>query len=134
MVLEHCDYEGQILVLSRRGIAGIKAGALDGAPNVKKLRLVHNNFEILPLSAFDGAPRLEFISISRNKIVFLEAGALRNLTQLKELWLNNNLLSSLEDFNGTLNGLPSLELLDVSENDVTCEDLHFGTETWECFD
>jgi hypothetical protein len=134
MVLEHCDYEGHNLVLSRRGIAGIKAGALDGAPNVKKLRLSLNSIDMLPTLVFDGASGLEVIHLSRNKIEFFEAGALRNLTYLKRLELEDNSLSSLENFHGTLNGLPSLERLNVRGNDVTCEDLHFGTETWECFD
>jgi hypothetical protein len=134
LILERCDYEGQSLVLSRRGITGIKAGALDGAPNVKRLDLVHNDFIMLPSSAFDGAPHLERISMGRNKVAFLEAGALYNLTKLKDLWLSFNLLSSLDDFNGALNDLPSLDHLFVGGNDVTCEDLHFGTETWECSD
>jgi Leucine-rich repeat (LRR) protein len=134
LVLERCDYEGQSLVLSRRGITGIKAGAMHGAPDVKKLVLYLNDFETLPTSAFDGAPRLESISMGRNKIEFLEAGALRNLTQLKSLSFVSNSLSSLEDFNRTLDDLPSLEYLYVEQNDVTCEDLHIDTETWECFD
>jgi hypothetical protein len=134
LVLDHCSYEGQSLVLSRRGITGIKAGALNDAPGVKKLRLSLNNIEILPMAAFGGASGLEVIHLGRNKIEFLEAAALRNLVHLKRLDLDENSLSSLENFNGTLNDLPSLEFLDVSGNDVTCEDLHFGTETWECLD
>jgi hypothetical protein len=134
LVLERCSYEGQSLVLSRRGITGIKAGVLNGARNVKKLRLSLNNIEMLPTSAFDGASGLELIHLGRNKIEFLEAGALRNLTHLKRLDLDENSLSSLENFNGTLDDLSSLKFLDVSGNDVTCEDVYFGTEMWECFD
>jgi hypothetical protein len=139
LVLEQCNYEGQNLVLTRRGITGIKAGALNDAADVKGLRLMFNDIETLPPSAFDGVSGLEVINLSYNKIELLEAGALRNLTQLKELWLVDNFLSSLEDFNGALIDLaPSLELLDVKGNDVTCEDLRQGlqsiTETWVCLD
>jgi hypothetical protein len=134
LVLEHCNYEGQSLVLARRGITGIKAGALDGAPDVKKLIPHINNSKMLPTSAVYDALGLELVSVSHTTIEFLEAGALRNLTRLADLSLGNNFLSSSEEFNGTLSDLPSSCKLYVEENDVTCEDLHFGKETWECFD
>jgi hypothetical protein len=123
LVLERCNYEGESLVLSRRGITGIKASALNGAPNVKNLRLSLDNIKMLPRSAFDGASGLEVIQLGNNKIGSLEAGALRNLPHLKRLELDENALSSLENFNGTLNDLPSLDYLFVVGNDVTCEDL-----------
>ena len=71
------------------------AGAFDNHPDLKSLRLSLNDVEMLLPSAFNGATGLEFICMDFNNIKFLEVGALRNLTQLKKLWFNNNLLWGL---------------------------------------
>ena len=132
LVLESCNFDGRSLALTRRGITGIKAGALDGAPDLKQLILSLNDITMLPSSAFVGKPSLEVISVSYNSIKFLDVGALRNLTQLAELWLDYNSFSSPGSFNGGLSDLSSLEILNVAGNRVSCKDLQFefGAETW----
>jgi hypothetical protein len=134
LVMERCSFEGRSLVLSNRGITGIMAGAFNGAPKLGKLKLAYNDFRMLPPLAFDGAPLLEFIAMDYNKISFLNAGVFHSSAMLKRLDLAHNLLSSLEDFSGALDELPSLETLLLSGNDVSCEEIQMGNETWLCYD
>jgi hypothetical protein len=133
LVLERCNFEGQSLVLSRRGITGIKAETFN-APSLRKLRLTLNDLKTLPPSAFGGAPGLKIIAMNYNQIGSFDAGAFRNLTMLEELYLNFNSLSSLEDFNGALGDMPSLKALVLYGNSVSCEDVQTNKTTWECYE
>jgi hypothetical protein len=134
LVLDRCSFEGHILNLSRRGITGIKAGAFKGAPKLRKLRLSLNDLKTLPTAVFNGASDLEWVAMDINKISSCEAGAFRNLTKLEHLQLDYNLFSSFEDFNGAFSDLPTLELLTLIGNRVSCDDLPKAVSPRECLE
>jgi hypothetical protein len=138
MVLERCAVDGQRLVLSRRGITRIKAGAFNDARNLEFLQLSLNTIETLPAGAFVGASNLKSLMLNYNELFFFEAGAFHNLTQLTQLYLDNNALSSLGDLGGAMSDLPSGELLVLIGNPLSCEDvdthLKQTTGDWECWD
>lgn len=60
---------------------------------------------------FNGMYRLEIIDLSSNKIEIIETDLFSNLKSLKKLFINDNNLKTLNNFN-----LPQLTLLELSDN------------------
>jgi Leucine-rich repeat (LRR) protein len=96
------------------------AAELDALYNMQTIRLAGPGapfsnlpFELTNLSGIQGLPNLTIIIITHHKIRTIEV--LRNLSQLKSLFLFNNSISSLEG----IEGLWDLEQLYVQYNQIT---------------
>lgn len=101
------------LNLARNGIT--KASFADLSSTLNSLYLDYNEIQTLEESSFVQAPRLS-LSLTGNKISNIARGAF-NLHTLRDLYLNNNNLTTIEG--DSYEGLSHLRRLWLSENNIT---------------
>ena len=99
----------EILDLSNRGIATLKAGDFSGLGNLKQLILSDNQLSTLPATVFSGLDSLERLSLSDNQLSTLPATVFSGLDSLEWLGLGANQLSTLSAT--VFSGLGNLESL-----------------------
>ncbi|XP_062871123.1 podocan, partial [Trichomycterus rosablanca] len=96
--------------------AGLPDGMFNGSDNLEVLIMSSNFLRHVP----KGLPAaLYHLHLKNNKLEKIPAGALENLSHLRELYLQNNLLSNSGMDNTTFSSLSSLEYLDLSNNNLS---------------
>ncbi len=133
----------EVLDLSHNDIVGIKNGAFDAIPRLKRLLLQYNrmssykgdffanmdndtDLHTLDMSyneltylypeSFVYHPQLMSVNFAHNKFSFFPTQFIRGLKQLKDLDLSFNLIKSVDD--GDFSNLPRLKDLDLSSNEI----------------
>ncbi|XP_035377426.1 podocan [Electrophorus electricus] len=96
--------------------AGLPEGMFNGSDNLEVLIMSSNFLRFVPKGLPSALYRLH---LKNNKLEKIPAGAFDNLSQLRELYLQNNLLSNDGMENSTFSRLTSLEYLDLSNNNLT---------------
>ncbi|XP_017574215.1 podocan isoform X1 [Pygocentrus nattereri] len=96
--------------------AGLPEGMFNGSDNLEVLIMSSNFLRYVPKGLPSALYRLH---LKNNKLEKIPAGAFENLSQLRELYLQNNLLSNDGMDNNTFSHLTSLEYLDLSNNNLT---------------
>ncbi|XP_054458629.1 podocan [Anoplopoma fimbria] len=95
--------------------AGLPDHMFNGSNNLEILTLSSNFLRVVPRNLPSSLYRLHLKS---NKLEKIPAGAFDNLPNLRELYLQNNLLSNEGMDNDTFSQLSSLECLDLSNNNL----------------
>ncbi|XP_037530657.1 podocan [Nematolebias whitei] len=96
--------------------AGLPDHMLNGSNNLEILTMSSNFLRIVPSNLPSSLYRLHLKS---NKLEKIPAGALDNLRNLRELYLQNNLLTNEGMDSETFSQLSSLEYLDLSNNNLS---------------
>ncbi|XP_029002013.1 podocan [Betta splendens] len=96
--------------------AGLPDNMFKMSDNLEILTMSSNFLRVVPKSFPSSLYRLHLKS---NKLEKIPAGAFDNLQNLRELYLQNNLLSNEGMDNETFSQLTSLECLDLSNNNLT---------------
>ncbi|XP_049774326.1 toll-like receptor 4 isoform X1 [Schistocerca cancellata] len=86
-------------------------------PALEELDLADNTLLTVP-AAIAGMKKLKTLNLSRSRVQRL-AGQLPHLPQLKELTLRNTFLCCLHQEQDAFQGVPNLEFLDISQNQLT---------------
>ncbi|XP_017289794.1 podocan [Kryptolebias marmoratus] len=96
--------------------AGLPDHMFNGSDNLEILTMSSNFLRIVP----DNLPSsLYRLHLKSNKLEKIPSGALDNLRNLRELYLQNNLLSNEGMDSETFSQLSSLEYLDLSNNNLS---------------
>ncbi|KAF4078422.1 hypothetical protein AMELA_G00199080 [Ameiurus melas] len=96
--------------------AGLPEGMFNGSDNLEVLILSSNFLRYVP----KGLPKALFrLHLKNNKLEKIPSGAFENLPHLRELYLQNNLLSNSGMENTTFSHLSRLEYLDLSNNNLS---------------
>ncbi|MCJ8742091.1 hypothetical protein PDJAM_G00078020 [Pangasius djambal] len=96
--------------------AGLPEGMFNGSRNLEVLILSSNFLRYVP----KGLPTALFrLHLKNNRLEKIPTGAFENLPHLRELYLQNNLLSNSGMDNTTFSHLSRLEYLDLSNNNLT---------------
>ncbi|XP_056234796.1 podocan [Seriola aureovittata] len=96
--------------------AGLPDNMFNASNNLEILTMSSNFLRVVPKSLPSNLYRLHLKS---NKLEKIPAGAFDNLSNLRELYLQNNLLSNEGMDNETFSQLSSLECLDLSNNNLS---------------
>uniref|UniRef100_A0A673N7N0 Podocan-like n=1 Tax=Sinocyclocheilus rhinocerous TaxID=307959 RepID=A0A673N7N0_9TELE len=96
--------------------AGLPENMFNGSDNLEILIMSSNFLRYVPKGLPTALYRLH---LKNNKLEKIPAGAFDNLFHLRELYLQNNLLSNDGMDNETFSHLNSLEYLDLSNNNLT---------------
>ncbi|KAM9385578.1 podocan isoform 1-T2 [Pholidichthys leucotaenia] len=96
--------------------AGLPDHMFNGSDNLEILTMSSNFLRVVPRNLPTTLYRLHLKS---NKLEKIPAGAFDNLPNLRELYLQNNLLSNEGMDNETFSQLSSLECLDLSNNNLS---------------
>ncbi|XP_037325922.2 podocan isoform X2 [Pungitius pungitius] len=96
--------------------AGLPDHTFNGSDNLEILTLSSNFLQAVPRNLPTSLYRLHLKS---NKLEKIPEGAFDTLPNLRELYLQNNLLSNEGMDNGTFSQLGSLECLDLSNNNLS---------------
>uniref|UniRef100_A0A672LJH1 Podocan n=1 Tax=Sinocyclocheilus grahami TaxID=75366 RepID=A0A672LJH1_SINGR len=96
--------------------AGLPENMFNGSDNLEILIMSSNFLRYVPKGLPTALYRLH---LKNNKLEKIPAGAFDNLFHLRELYLQNNLLSNDGMDNETFSHLKSLEYLDLSNNNLT---------------
>ena len=93
----------------------VERGVWSHMSKLKTLDLSKNQLPTMyHTNTFSGLSSLETLDLSHNKLAFIGPGVLCNLTQLKQLVLNNNDLERIDEH--MFSGLSSLQELDLDYN------------------
>jgi Leucine-rich repeat (LRR) protein len=87
------------LWLNGNRLVSLEPSTFDELKNLKKLSLAGNKLSSIDAQLFQHQKKLTKLSLSNNELVSLggeDGGPFRHLTNLKELWLNDNRLDKLE--------------------------------------
>ena len=111
--------------LSNNKIIDIANGSFTDLANLEQVNLSQNKLERLENNSFSSVnttSNIQMINLSKNKLSTIDQAAFKGLDNLTVLSLNENLL---DDLNGILSHLATLEWLNVSSNKVEWFDLAF---------
>ncbi|XP_076846223.1 podocan [Brachyhypopomus gauderio] len=96
--------------------AGLPEGLFNGSDSLEVLIMSSNFLRYVP----KGLPSALYkLHLKNNKLEKIPTGAFDDLSQLRELYLQNNLLSNDGMDNNTFSRLTRLEYLDLSNNNLT---------------
>ncbi|XP_026202284.1 podocan [Anabas testudineus] len=95
---------------------GLPDNMFNASDNLEILTMSSNFLRVVPKNLPSSLYRLHLKS---NKLEKIPAGAFNNLPNLRELYLQNNLLSNEGMDNGTFSQLTRLECLDLSNNNLS---------------
>ncbi|XP_041926538.1 platelet glycoprotein Ib alpha chain [Alosa sapidissima] len=110
------DRSTEVLVLSQNLFKTLKWVAYVGFPGLHELDLRHNHISTLESSG-TVLGNLSVLQLSNNLLVGVGERAFVSAPQLRELFLRENRLCSLHA--SSFSGLPILEVLDLSRNQLT---------------
>lgn len=96
--------------------AGLPEHMFNGSDSLEILTMSSNFLQVVPRSLPATLYRLH---LKNNKLEKIPAGAFDNLSNLRELYLQNNLLTNEGMDNETFSQLSSLECLDLSNNNLS---------------
>ncbi|CAJ1059702.1 podocan [Xyrichtys novacula] len=96
--------------------AGLPEHMFNASDNLEILTMSSNFLRVVPWNL---PPSLYRLHLKSNKLEKIPAGAFDNLPNLRELYLQNNLLSNEGMGNETFSSLSSLECLDLSNNNLS---------------
>ncbi|KAM6921209.1 podocan [Xenentodon cancila] len=96
--------------------AGLPDHMFNGSINLEILTMSSNLLHVVPRTLPSSLYRLH---LKNNKLKEIPAGVFDNMPNLRELYLQSNLLSSEGIDNGTFSQLSSLECLDLSNNNLS---------------
>ena len=111
----------QKIYLGENNISVIKPKLFEGLKNVKWIYLDHNGLYSIPNGLFKSLNTLEVLRLDANKITKIEENSLPQHSALRKLYLQNNNLSS---FPSWIFRLSKVEVIDLSSNGITFEDLN----------
>ncbi len=108
----------QILDISHNYIQYINTFTFIKYSHLKSLILSYNTILIITLSYFNPLTNLKKLCLDHNHLEYVSFNLELNMQFVEEIYLNNNNLKGIE-FNGKLsNMLPSLRILDISNNQL----------------
>ncbi|XP_029939582.1 podocan [Salarias fasciatus] len=96
--------------------AGLPEHMFNGSDSLEILTMSSNFLQVVPSNL---PPTLYRLHLKNNKLEKIPAGAFDNLSNLRELYLQNNLLTNEGMDNNTFSQLSSLECLDLSNNNLS---------------
>ncbi|KAM7410610.1 hypothetical protein PAMA_001848 [Pampus argenteus] len=96
--------------------AGLPDDMFNGSISLEILTMSSNFLRVVPKNL---PPNLYRLHLKSNKLEKIPEGAFNNLQNLRELYLQNNLLSNEGMDNETFSHLNSLEFLDLSNNNLS---------------
>ena len=111
--------------LGKNNIAVIAQKLFKGLEKIKRIYLDHNNLNAIPDGVFNSLNTLEVLHLDANKITKLGDDPFPQQSTLRELYLQNNNLSSIPSW---IFGLNKIEVIDLSFNQLTFEDLDKALE------
>ncbi|XP_063924664.1 toll-like receptor 6 [Zophobas morio] len=103
------------LNLDNNNITDVEAGLFKDLDSLNKLNLSHNSIEQIKFGTIDYLPYLLFLDLSYNKLISLHPNTLRLLSNLRELYFDNNQISN----KASLSGVDNLEVLNLRNNQIT---------------
>ncbi|KAL1452908.1 hypothetical protein WDU94_007093 [Cyamophila willieti] len=104
----------RILDLSDNQIKAIEEGILKGCDNLLELRLDHNRFTAIPSVSLNGPKSLRILSMAYNRIGLLKADSFLSQRWLERIILRGNRLTTIEG--GAFNALAKIHILNLSYN------------------
>ena len=84
--------------------------------NIERAKIVNESSRVIDHDSFAGLEKLEFLQFTQAGITEIQAGSFRDLTNLRELYLDGNEIKSLESC--MFEGLENLETLSLSGNGI----------------
>ena len=84
--------------------------------SIEQAMISHQPDRVINPNSFAGLEKLEFLKYKASGITEIKAGSFKDLTNLRELYLDDNEIKSLESC--TFEGLENLEILSLSGNGI----------------
>ncbi|XP_014235955.1 toll-like receptor Tollo [Trichogramma pretiosum] len=103
------------LDMGNNRITVINADSFDGLEKLSGLRLVDNKLENISRKAFANLPALQILNLASNAIRHIEQGAFSQNALLIAIRLDGN---QLTEIHGVFRNLPSLLMLNISDNKI----------------
>ena len=116
--------------LGKNKISIIMPKLFEGLKNIKKVYLDHNNLRFIPHGLFNSLKTLEFLRLDANKITNIEEKPFPKHSSLRQLYLQENNLSSIPSW---IFSLRTIEVIDLSSNGLTFEDLDKAIESYQSY-
>ena len=108
-----------VLDLSVNNIrTNLQERAFTGLESLKKLKLNHNNMQLINQSHFPGLLELEELYLDHNRIGTIRAGTFSDLRKLKVLNMAHNILNMPDFIHGLFSNLGALEHLFLEHNHI----------------
>ena len=120
-----------IVSLGKNKISIIKPKLFEGLKNIKNIYLDHNNLRFIPHGLFNSLNTLEVLHLDANKITNIEKNPFPKHSSLRRLYLQENDLSSIPSW---IFSLRTIEIIDLSSNELTFEGLYKAIESYESYD
>ena len=120
----------QNIFLGKNKLSIIEPKLFEGLKNIKKLYLDHNNLRFIPPGLFNSLNTLEVLHLDANKITNIEETPFPKHSSLRQLYLQENNLSTIPPW---IFSLSKIEVIDLSSNGLTFEDLHKAIESYESY-
>ena len=108
------------ILLGKNNMSIIKPTLFKGLKNIQGIYLEHNSLNSIPNGLFNSLNTLEVLHLDSNKITKIEEDPFSQHSALRKLYLQNNSLSS---FPSWIFRLSKIEVIDLSSNRITFDDL-----------
>ncbi|CAL4157124.1 unnamed protein product, partial [Meganyctiphanes norvegica] len=118
---EDCVFNLQELVLDHNDLVSLPVRSFAMLNGLKRLHLRNNNIKTVSY-AFENLMALKEIYLSNNYITSVQNGTLRDLLSLERLYLNNNSISTLHP--DIFSGLSELQVINLSNNKLILDSNH----------
>ena len=116
------------IYVGKNHLSFLEQNLFEGLENIKRIHLEHNNLASLPDGLFRSLRSLEVVRLDANKITKIEQNPFPKHSGLRKLNLGNNKLSS---FPSWIFGLIKIEVIDLSFNELTFQDLEKALEDFD---
>ena len=116
------------IYVGKNHLSFLEQNLFEGLENIKRIHLEHNNLASLPDGLFRSLRSLEVVRLDANKITKIEQNPFLKHSGLRQLNLGNNKLSS---FPSWIFGLIKIEVIDLSFNELTFQDLEKALEDFD---
>ena len=116
------------IFLGKNNLSFLEHNLFEGLENIKRIHLEHNNLASFPDGLFRSLRSLEVMRLDANKITKIEQNPFPKHSGLRWLNLRNNKLSS---FPSWIFGLMKIEVIDLSFNELTFQDLEKALEDFD---
>ena len=116
------------IFLGKNNLSFLEQNLFEGLENIKRIHLERNNLASFPDGLFRSLRSLEVVRLDANKITKIEQNPFPKHSGLRWLNLRNNKLSS---FPSWIFGLMKIEVIDLSFNELTFQELEKAIEDFD---